>query len=245
MIRTLRAAAFAVAAFTLAATAMWSGPLQAWQGDAPTATPYYLDHAAASSEVSDFGLNGDETGNAAATVVPAPVAPVLTTAPDAEESARIGALAERLIDLANGPFAQQRSLSELIANYAGGDVADPELDCLANAVYFEARGEPVEGQLAVAEVVLNRTRSGRYPPTICAVVTQPWQFSFVRRGVIPSADRNCEAWRRAVAIARIAEAGASRLLPDNVLWYHAEYVSPSWGRRLARNTKIGLHIFYS
>lgn len=77
------------------------------------------------------------------------------------------------------------------------------------------------------------------------MVTQPWQFSFVQHGVIPAADRNSESWRRAVAIARIAEAGAKRLLPHDVLWYHADYVSPSWGRRLARNTKIGLHIFYS
>jgi spore germination cell wall hydrolase CwlJ-like protein len=136
-------------------------------------------------------------------------------------------------------------LSALVAAHAAGLVVDDEQECLANAVYFEARGEPLEGQLAVAEVVLNRSRSGRYPPTICGVVTQRAQFSFVRRGVMPRADRSSEAWRRAVAIANIAQGGGMRLLSDDVLWYHATYVSPSWGRRLARTTQIGLHIFYS
>ena len=133
----------------------------------------------------------------------------------------------------------------LVASQAAYSVRDDEQECLANAVYFEARGEPLEGQLAVAEVVLNRSRSGRYPPTICGVVTQRAQFSFVRRGVMPRADRTSEAWRRAVGIANVAQARGMRLLSDNVLWYHATYVSPSWGRRLARNTQIGLHIFYS
>jgi hypothetical protein len=136
-------------------------------------------------------------------------------------------------------------LTALVASQAGYSVRDDEQECLANAVYFEARGEPLEGQLAVAEVVLNRSRSGRYPPTICGVVTQRAQFSFVRRGVMPRADRTSEAWRRAVGIANVAQARGMRLLSDNVLWYHATYVSPSWGRRLARNTQIGLHIFYS
>ena len=136
-------------------------------------------------------------------------------------------------------------LAALVASQAAYSVRDDEQECLVNAVYFEARGEPLEGQLAVAEVVLNRSRSGRYPPTICGVVTQRAQFSFVRHGVMPRADRTSEAWRRAVGIANVAQARGMRLLSDNVLWYHATYVSPSWGRRLARNTQIGLHIFYS
>jgi spore germination cell wall hydrolase CwlJ-like protein len=126
------------------------------------------------------------------------------------------------------------------------ETADAEQDCLASAVYFEARGEPLEGQLAVAEVVLNRVASPRYPDTICAVVEQPWQFSFVNAtGRIPAADRSSDSWRKAVAIARIAQAGTADVVESDVLWYHADYVSPSWGRRLARQEKIGLHIFYS
>ena len=63
-------------------------------------------------------------------------------------------------------------------------------------------------------------------------------------GVIPAADRSSAAWRRAVAIARIAQRGSTRMLAPNVLWYHANYVSPAWGRRLSRSSVIGAHIFY-
>jgi hypothetical protein len=232
MIRTVRAAGFAVAACVLAVSAAWSGPLQAGQGNEAPEAIHYLDHAGATVEFGDIGVN-DESAT-------------VETTPSAREAvAHLGAVAENMIALADAALMPQRSLGEIVQIYAGYSTEDREQDCLANAVYFEARGEPIEGQLAVAEVVLNRTRSGRYPATICDVVTQPWQFSFVRNGIIPAADRGSEAWRKAVAVARIAETGARRLLPQDVLWYHADYVSPSWGRRLARNTKIGLHIFYS
>lgn len=139
-----------------------------------------------------------------------------------------------------------RSLDALVADYVAGAAAGAEQECLASAVYFEARGESLEGQLAVAEVVMNRAASGRYPASLCGVVVQPAQFSFVRRGRMPRADRSSEAWRRAVAVARIAAEGAApRLLPTSCLWYHADYVSPRWGRRLARSARIGVHIFYS
>ena len=138
------------------------------------------------------------------------------------------------------------SLEQQVASAARAETDDAEQDCLASAVYFEARGEPLKGQLAVADVVLNRVRSEGYPDTICQVVEQPWQFSFVNAtGSIPAADRGSDAWLNAVAIARIALAGTIRAVDSDVLWYHADYVSPSWGRRLARQDKIGLHIFYS
>lgn len=142
--------------------------------------------------------------------------------------------------------ADMLSLDALVANEAGAETGDAEQECLANAVYFEARGEPLRGQLAVAEVVMNRAASGRYPASLCGVVAQPAQFSFVHRGRMPRADRASEAWRRAVGVARVAAEGmAPRLLPTSCLWYHANYVSPSWGRRLAQSARIGLHIFYS
>lgn len=220
MFPTVRAVGLAAVAF-LAAAALWDGPLSAWQGDAPpAAVTSYLAHASVGADIGDLGLN-DESANAAA------------ADPAAERH------------LAQVPDTVPPSLDELVDDHASHDTSSTEQDCLANAVYFEARGESVQGQLAVAEVVLNRTRSGRYPATICAVVRQPAQFSFVRGGVIPRADRRSPAWRTAVAIARIAEAGEQRLLPRNVLWYHANYVAPGWGRRLERNTRIGLHIFYS
>ena len=121
---------------------------------------------------------------------------------------------------------------------------DPEATCLATAVYFESMGEPLEGQLAVARVVINRAASGRYPNSWCAVVKQKAQFSFVRSGQFPRVDAACEAWRKAQAIARIAAGKMAQVIPTDVLWYHADYVAPSWGRRLARVDKIGAHIFY-
>ena len=144
-----------------------------------------------------------------------------------------------------GAPAGQRSLAELVATYVAPPVLDAEQDCLASAVYFEARGETLEGQLAVAQVVLNRAASGRYPPDVCGVVTQKAQFSFVRRGRIPEANRKGEAWHRAVAIAQIARERRASTVPSNTLWYHASYVAPGWGQRLTKAAQIGLHIFYN
>ena len=140
--------------------------------------------------------------------------------------------------------ATASSLWPLIwANLAGAPL-DEEMNCLATAVYFEARGEPFDGQLAVAEVVINRARSGRYPTSYCGVVKQPWQFSFVRAGRFPRVDTGSQAWSYAQAIARIAQNRLAAKLPGDVLWYHADYVAPSWGRRLSKVDKIGAHIFY-
>jgi N-acetylmuramoyl-L-alanine amidase len=132
---------------------------------------------------------------------------------------------QHMVGLADATPPQGNSLEADVALLSATETNGAEEDCLANAVYFEARGESLEGQLAVAEVVMNRSRSGRYPATWCGVVTQRAQFSFVRGGIIPAADRSSNAWRRAVAIARIAQRGSTRLLAPNVLWYHANYVS--------------------
>ena len=119
-------------------------------------------------------------------------------------------------------------------------------ECIAIAVYHEARGEPLDGQLAVAEVIMNRAASGRYPGSWCEVVKQPWQFSFVnpRTGHVPAVNRESASWGYAQAITRIAVGNSADALPGDVLWYHADYVAPSWGRRLAKVEKIGAHIFY-
>jgi spore germination cell wall hydrolase CwlJ-like protein len=121
---------------------------------------------------------------------------------------------------------------------------DEQTNCLATAVYFEARGESLEGQYAVARVVMNRAASGRYPPDWCSVVKQPAQFSFVRNGQFPAADTSSPAWARAEAIARLAAANIVPSLDNDVLWYHANYVDPSWCHRMNMVEKIGAHIFY-
>src|SRR5688500_12151204 len=123
---------------------------------------------------------------------------------------------------------QPMALSQLVEANASGDPLDEEQNCVATAVYFESQGEPLEGQLAVAQVVLNRAASGQYPTSLCAVVKQKAQFSFVRDGRFPRVDTGCESWRKAQAIARIATKKLTSTVPTSVLWYHANYVAPSW-----------------
>jgi len=137
-------------------------------------------------------------------------------------------------------------LYALVDRYAAGAPLDEQAHCIAVAVYHEARGETLEGQLAVARVIMNRAASGKYPATWCGTVKQPWQFSFVnpRTGAFPSVDEGSASWRKAQAITRLAISNAVPSLSNDVLWYHADYVAPSWGRRLSRVQKIGTHIFY-
>jgi hypothetical protein len=140
---------------------------------------------------------------------------------------------------------QGRSLHDLVISFVNFGNQDEEQLCLAKAVYFEARGETLEGQLAVAEVVLNRARSGRYPPSVCAVVTQHAQFSFIRDGRFPAVDPASDCWKKALAISDVAVKHLATSIAPNVLWYHATYVAPSWGRQKTRAAQIGTHIFYS
>jgi hypothetical protein len=141
--------------------------------------------------------------------------------------------------------AVQRPLHDMVISFVDFGNQDSEQQCLAKAVYFEARGEGLEGQLAVAEVVLNRVASGRYPATICGVVTQPAQFSFIRAGRFPPVDASSACWHKALAIADIARKHLAAQIGANVLWYHADYVAPVWGRLHTRVAQIGQHIFYS
>jgi hypothetical protein len=135
-------------------------------------------------------------------------------------------------------------LAALADKYSAGASLSEEANCIATAVYFEARGESLEGQLAVARVVMNRAASGQYPASWCAVVKQPAQFSFVRHGAFPAVNTGSTAWARAQGITRLAMANVVPSLTTDVLWYHANYVAPSWGKRLSMVQKIGAHIFY-
>jgi len=134
------------------------------------------------------------------------------------------------------------SLPRLVALHAGTETASREEECLAGAVYFEAKGEPLDGQLAVAQVIMNRTRSGRFPSSVCGVVFQPSQFSFVRGHGFPPIARGSLNWRQAVAIAKIATDDMWESSVDNALYFHARRVSPGW--RLNRIATIGNHVFY-
>jgi spore germination cell wall hydrolase CwlJ-like protein len=164
---------------------------------------------------------------------------------DDASAQQLAQAANQVVAFAENSVPRPRSLNEMVEQLASAEVPDEEQHCLAGAVYFEARGEPIEGQLAVAEVVLNRAASRKYPSTICAVVKQPWQFSFVKNGKFPEIDKDSKAWRKAVAVARIASLKLDQELSKDVLWYHADYVAPVWRKALDKEAKIGLHIFYS
>lgn len=128
-------------------------------------------------------------------------------------------------------------------------IPDNDLECLTQAVYYEARNESETGQAAVAEVVLNRSRHRAYPKDVCEVVyqrnTRTCQFTFTCDGSIGRRAVNAVAWARAERIAReVYEGRSASQLPKNSVNYHANYVRPSWGRRLERVRQIGAHIFY-
>lgn len=137
--------------------------------------------------------------------------------------------------------AEFASLDAAVAaqSYAAEDEA---LRCLAGAIFYEAQGEPLAGQLAVAEVILNRSKSGRFPADICSVVTQRGQFGFVRGGAIPAVDATCAGWKRAVAVAKVALAEAWNSPAAHALYFNASRRSP--GARAVRVAAIGNHVFY-
>ena len=128
--------------------------------------------------------------------------------------------------------------------------SDEQQKCLASGIYFEARGEPVRGQAAVAQVILNRVRNPTYPNSICGVVYQNkhrrnrCQFSFACDRIRDRV-RNKRLWHLAQNVAKETIAGRIWLSEvGSSTHYHASYVRPKWAKRMKRVGKIGLHIFY-
>jgi N-acetylmuramoyl-L-alanine amidase len=134
------------------------------------------------------------------------------------------------------------SLSDLVRAYSSTQTPNRESECLAVTVYFEAKSEPLIGQLAVAETVINRSRSGRFPSSLCGVLMQRGQFSFVRGGSYPAVARGGQQWKNAVAIARIAQEDLHDSSVGSALFFHARSVSPGW--KLRRIGSVGNHVFY-
>ena len=158
----------------------------------------------------------------------APVAtPVATVEPVATNAAT--AEAEEFDTLAQAVAAQYSA------------AADDALQCLAGAIYFESKGEPLTGQLAVAEVIINRAKSGRFPADVCAVVKQRGQFSFVRGGQIPTINAGT-AYRTAIAVAKVALADAWNSPAQKALYFNTPDRRPSV--RAIKVASIGNHVFY-
>lgn len=139
-------------------------------------------------------------------------------------------------------YEKPASLKALVADVRDDKMpSSADFECLARSVYWEAKGEPLEGQLAVAQVILNRVQRGRFGADVCSVVKARGQFSFVKGGAIP-APVNARAWAEAKAVAQIALIDAWEPVVGEATHFHARYVNPGW--RLQRVAQVGNHIFY-
>ena len=145
---------------------------------------------------------------------------------------------------AQAVLTEAGSLADLVGMVDADTALTEEMRCLAGAVYFEARGEPLAGQLAVAQVIINRSEDNRFPRSYCGVVAQPGQFSFMRGSRMPAIRTGTTAWSRAVAIAEIADKGLWESEAGEAVFFHAKYVRPSWSHRKTRLAQIDTHIFY-
>jgi hypothetical protein len=135
-------------------------------------------------------------------------------------------------------------------------LAESEKLCLAQAIYHEARGESREGQLAVANVIINRAMSRKYPSTICGVVFQnadrgryKCQFTFACDGR-SDMGRERTSWNRAIQMAEDAfyefqKGERPGVIPNSVMFYHTTAVSPHWSHKFKRVAAIGSHVFYA
>lgn len=180
---------------------------------------------------------------------PAPVADarrlVRLLAPGLNER-DIAALPDRTLP---APAAAPLAASPFLARAATADDAARARDCLTAAVYYEARSQPVEGQRAVAQVVLNRVRDRAFPHSVCGVVYQGvgggrgCQFSFACDGSMDR-PREGDAWARAARVAIAALDGGVMAEVGNATFYHADYVRPWWASSLTRLGAVGSHIFY-
>jgi len=140
------------------------------------------------------------------------------------------------------PSAPGNGLATLVQMVATAEPAAPataaELDCLATAVWFESRGEALEGQLAVAQAVVNRAKTGRWGNGVCGVIKAPRQFNFVASRV----QRGSATFTTAMAVARVAINGLWHDVAEGAHSFHSARLNPRW--RLTRVAQIGNHVFY-
>ncbi|RJF93734.1 cell wall hydrolase [Sphingomonas cavernae] len=211
---TLRAASFAAVAFCVFAAAVEAAPSIASAADVSVPTTSEIT-------ISD---------------------PAIISAPSTAQVPALTDAAEKSAPEAVEPSRKFASLRDLVDNVDTETALNRDEECLAGAIYFESKSESLEGQHAVAEVIINRSESGRFPGSICGVVYQPSQFSFVRGGRMPAINRDSRDWHEAVAVARVAMDEAWETSASDALFFHATRVSPRW--KLKRVATIGNHVFY-
>lgn len=178
-------------------------------------------------------------------------APATVAIPDVLDPQGEPILAQPSSDTQNGndsadaqqPQKPSGDLAAMVAELRGPDAGSRELDCLATGIYYESKSEPLAGQLAVGQVIANRSQSGgRFPDSYCGVLFQRGQFSFVHGHSLPSVPRSSRQWQTAVAIAKIVDQGLKPSAVGDALFFHARYVAPGWHAK--RVASIGNHVFY-
>ncbi|HEY2658952.1 MAG TPA: cell wall hydrolase [Caulobacteraceae bacterium] len=186
---------------------------------------------------------GDHEGQAVSLRVTSPTALAASAAPAAPASGQRPNVMRASFTPAKNPAARP-------FRFASGDALQSarDLDCLSDAVYYEARGETAAGQAAVAQVVLNRVRHPGFPKSVCGVVFQGvsgdgCQFSFACDGSMHR-PKESEAWRNAEHIAARALTGFVMPSVGNATHFHVVGVDPGWGPRLLKVAQVGLHVFY-
>ena len=147
------------------------------------------------------------------------------------------------------PYREKGEFSSETLDYLLlGDV-DPQVKCLAEAIYFEARGENVIGQYAVAEVILNRVDADQFPNSVCKVVSEgatklnSCQFSYNCDGK-PEYINDLKSYKRILKLSDMFYDGTARLLTGGATFYHSQDVNPSWTTKLKKTRELGRHIFY-
>lgn len=206
--------------------------------------------ATAAVTASDMSIAGESVQSVASlsrdnVLIPAPAAaqkPAIIFAAPREIVQPLASASKANLTSSTESDIQADSLSALVAAHGDADAVDGDMKCLAGAVYFESKGESLEGQLAVARVIINRAKSGRFADSLCGVVYQPSQFSFVRGHGMPPIRTDSRDWREAVAIAQIAMNDSWNSPAEGALFFHARRVSPGWGK--AKLAMIDNHIFY-
>lgn len=206
---------------------------------ATTAAIGLLSSTLALADVTNGSAQIDQTAPEAPVLVAENMATDVTVEPGTQIAAGDPVSEASVADRDDRPG---QSLAELVSEFDTTELTDEEANCLATAIYYEARSESLNGQLAVAHVVLQRAKSGRFPKSLCGVVKQPGQFSFVRSGRMPAAPSHAGQWRTARAIADIAMDGSWNNPVEGALFFHSSRVQPGWARE--RMTRIGGHIFY-
>ncbi len=194
--------------------------------------------------ISAGGSGASAQSRVSAPVIQEPMpqnnSPVIVTQLPAEAQITVA----QAVEASQGPTIDDKpdSLAELVAAHTEPAELSNDMQCLAGAIYFEAKSETLAGQLAVGRVIVARAKSGRFPTSYCGVVYQPSQFSFVRGGSMPAIPKGSKAWKNAVAVAQIAHENSWSSPVEGALFFHAAYVDPDW--RLRRVGRIDNHVFY-